>query len=504
MGKRKWCSKCVIALAILLVATGVRGESKEIDDYIHGLSYSRDEVLAYPGERVTGSPREGKVDDKKTFIVIERNKHTLTNAKTDVGVVASNEHQAYPGNLLLANQRLVDNTPDVLAIDRAPLTYTVNLPGLTADGSFKITPTFSEYQSNINKALNTWFDKYSKDHNVVANFQSDHSFAYSKESLRVKFGLEFKNSDVESNIDFNMMNKQEKLIMIHKFKQIFYTVSVEPTKKASDLFDPKVTLKEIQQKTDNKNPPVLVDSVSYGRVVYVKIETSSVDQEAKAILSNKITKFDISQENEVEYTKKLKNLAMTVYVIGGSSEQIKVITATKFKEVNDVIVNYGKFSKTNLGYPVSYSTQFIKDNSRATVNCYTEYIETTRTEYPKGLITITHKGWFVMQWEVTWKEISYDKNGTKLMTEKSWGKNWHDLTAPFSESIELPGNTVDIRVFAREATGLVWEPWRTVIDRSGIPLIGKREFTVWGTTLSPQHSIEPEIATFFKTSSHFF
>lgn len=494
-GRKRSPQSAVVALVVLLMASGIVESSTEIDDYIYGLKYDRDEILAYPGERVTGVPREGTVDDKKTFVVIEKKKRSLSSEKTDIGVVASNEHQAYPGNLLLANKRLIENTPDVLAIERAPLTYTVNLPGLTDDGSFKIIPTFSEYQASVNKVLNTWFEKYPKDHDVVANFQSEHSFAYSKESLRVKFGLEFKNTDIESNIDFSMMNKQEKLISIYKFKQIFYTVSVEPTKKPSDLFDPSVTLKDVQQKTDSKNPPVLVDSVSYGRTIYVKLETSSTDKEAKFILSNKLTKFDLSNENEMEYSKKLKNLAISVYVIGGSTDHIGLVNADKFQDVNAIIVKYGKFSRNNLGYPISYSTQFIKDNSRAKINCFTQYIETTRTEYHSGIVQITHKGWFVMEWEVTWKEIGYDKEGNRTTTEKSWDKNCKHLTAPFSEAIELPGNAVDIRVFAREATGLLWEPWRTVIDRSGIPLIGHREFAVWGTTLSPKYSIKPEIAS---------
>ncbi|XP_054272712.1 pneumolysin-like [Macrosteles quadrilineatus] len=485
----------LVAVAAFCVCS-VRGAAMpDIDSYIYGMNYNRDQILAYKGETTTSVPvkTEGKLDGNKNFIVITREKKTAENGFSDIGVVSSNEHRTYPGSLLLANQRLMDNNPDVLAVARAPLTYTVNLPGLTSDGHFTIDPTFANYQSAKENTLKTWFDKYGKNHNVVSNFQSDYSFAYSQEYLRVKFGLEFKNTQVEASIDFSAMQNQEKLIMIHKFKQIYYTVSAEAQKKPSDLFASSVTAAELKQKTSSSSPPVIVDSVSYGRTIYVKLETSSTDKEAKATLSTKATKFDLKAEAETEIRQKLKDLKMQVFVLGGSTEHIELINAQTFKDVNNVLVKYAKFSKDNLGFPISYSANFIKDNSRAVVQMSTDYTETTRTIFSKGVLKISHKGGFVMQWAITWKEVSYDKNGAKVSKEVSWEKNWKDLTAPFSSEIELPGNAEDINVFAREATGLAWEWWRTVVDKKGVALVGERTISVWGTTLSPQYSITPSV-----------
>ncbi|XP_054271648.1 tetanolysin-like [Macrosteles quadrilineatus] len=482
-----------VGVAAFCVCSAAGGANNDVDSYIYGMSYSRDQILASHGETKTSVPVQtvGKVDGNKNFIVITREKKSAQSGTSDIGVVSANEHRTYPGSLLLANQRLMDNNPDVLAAARAPLTYTVNLPGLTTDGHFSIDPTFANYQSSKEKTLKAWFDKYSKDHNVVANFQNDFTFAYSQEYLRVKFGMEFKNTQVEASIDFSAMQNQEKLIMIHKFKQIYYTVSVEPQKKPSDLFASSVTAAELKQKTNSSSPPVIVDSVAYGRTIYVKLETSSTDKEAKATLATKASNFDIKAEAETEIKSKLKDLKMQVFVLGGSTEHIELINAQTFKDVNNVLVKYAKFSKDNLGFPISYSANFIKDNSRAVVQMSTDYIETTRTVNSKGVLRIAHKGGFVMQWAITWKEVNYDKNGNKVSTEVSWDKNWKSLTAPFSQDIELPGNAQDINVFAREATGLAWEWWRTVIDKKGIPLVGERTITVWGTTLHPEHSISP-------------
>ncbi|XP_054271587.1 alveolysin-like [Macrosteles quadrilineatus] len=505
----EWVKLLVIkvSLALLFVSVAVaafcaysvaKGTNNDVDvnNYINGMNYSRDLILDYIGETNLKVPTriENKIDDKNNYIVTTREKKSEQSQVSNIGIVSVNEHRTYPGSLLLANQRLVDNNPDVLAAARAPLTYTVNLPGLTSDGHFSIEPTFANYQSFKEKTLDTWFDKYSKDHSVVANFQSEYRFAYSQEYLRVKFGLEFKNSPVEANVDFSAMQNQEKLIMIHKFKQIYYTVSVAPTEKPSDCFARSVTAAELKQRTNNTDPPVMVDSVSYGRTIYVKLETSSIDKEIKDTLAtNGQFLYDFNTESASKIMSKLKDLTMQVFVLGGSPEQIDLINARTFNDVNNVIVKYAKFSSDNLGYPISYSANFIKENSRAVVHMSTEYIETTNTVTTRGILKVVHKGAFVMQWAITWKEVNYDKNGNKVSKNVEWSKNWNSLSAYFSEEIELPGNACDINVFARECTGLIWEWWRTVIDRKGINLVKSRTFTVWGTTLYPDYNIDPMV-----------
>lgn len=468
-----------------------RSTNNEINDYIYGLNYDRDQVLAYKGEIIRSiRKKEGRLDETNTFIVITREIKTIDNRKADIGVLTTNEHKTYPGSLLLANYHLLDNSPDIIAIGRSPLKYTINLPGLTTDGSFEITPSFANYQSNLNRVLNLWFNRYPQGH-VNAVFQSDYSLAYSKEQLRVKFGTEFKFTDVESDVDFDSIHKQEKLIVIHRFKQIYYTVSVEPPNEPADLFASNVTLNELSRKTDSKNPPLLVDSVSYGRVIYVKIETSSTDEYAKDILQNKINRFDHNDTDE--YIKQLNNFNMQVYVMGGGTEHIDLITAKTVEEVNKIIVKHGKFDKDNLGFPLSYASQFLKDNSFAIVRSSTDYTESRRTEYQKGIVEVIHRGWYVAKWVVEWDERSYDNNGNEIRNRKGWENNYHSVTAPFVREIELGGNCDNIYVKALDKTGLVWEQWRTVIERSGIPLIEHRKFSIWGTTLFPARDIDPKI-----------
>jgi len=471
--KREGLALLLMIFCCFLILEAFRPErsvdhSSAINKYIDRLNYSSNKTLVYRGETVVSVPREARLDQ---CFVIQRRKQSVWNGKTEVGIVASSEHRTFPGSLLLANSRLVDNCPDMLVVDRALLTYTVNLPGLTDDGSFTITPSFSEYQAAVNKVLNTWFDRYSTDRSVAANFYSIESLAYSKQLLRVKFGLDFFNSLIESSIDFNAVAEGKKLIRLYKFTQVFYTVSVKPPTKPADLFGSGVTVCELEEKNNDNNPPVLVDSVSYGRIIYVKLETTSTEKQAEL----DINYLDI--EAGLRAANDLKDLVVQIYVVGGNTNHTELISVTDLSQVRDIIKKFSQFSKRNIGYPISYSSQFIADNQKAVVHLYTDYVETASIDVcRKGVIKLIQSPW-VCRWKVTWTEYSYDVNGIRVEQKKEWGQNLKVIKMPFeSEDIEIPSYVEDLRVVA-EAWRVV-DKWMTVMDHSNIPIIPRRTFYI--------------------------
>ena len=144
----------------------------------------------------------------------------------------------------------------------------------------------------------------------------------------------------------------------------------------------------------------------------------------------------------------------------------------------------------NPAYPISYTSTFLKDNSIAAVHNKTDYIETKSTEYSKGKLTLDHSGAFVAQFNVSWDEVSYDENGNEVLTHKVWDGNDRDRTAHFSTTIPIPANAKNIKVLARECTGLAWEWWRTVVNEQDVALAKDINVSIWGTTLYPRTSVE--------------
>ncbi|NFO86515.1 alveolysin [Clostridium botulinum] len=478
---------------IPLIRDTLKNEINDIDKNIYGLSYNPDKILSSKGESIDSFvPAEG-FDTPNKYIVVKREKKSISDSTADISIIDSINDRTYPGAIQLANRNLVENKPDIISCKRKPITISVDLPGMSDDGSKVVnSPTYSTINASINSLLDTWNTKYSSKYTIPTRMSYTDAMVYSKSQLSTMFGCNLKILDKALNIDFNSIFKGEKQTMVVAYKQIFYTVSVDAPEKPSDVFGDNVSFEELALKgVNNENPPAYVSNVAYGRTIYVKLETTSKSANVKAAFKALISNQDIS--GNTEYEDILDQSSFTATVLGGGAEEHNKVITKDFNEIRNIIQNNSVYSPKNPGYPISYTSTFLKDNRIATVNNKTDYIETTATEYTNGKIVLDHSGAYVAQFEVTWDEVSYDKDGNEIIEHKAWSGNDRDKTAHFNTEIYLKGNTRNICVKAWECTGLAWEWWRQVIDAQNIPLVKERTFSIWGTTLYPKKSVEPEI-----------
>ncbi|MCS6102838.1 alveolysin [Clostridium botulinum] len=478
---------------IPLIRDTLKNEINDIDKNIYGLSYNPDKILSSKGESVDSFVPAQGFDTPNKYIVVKREKKSISDSTADISIIDSINDRTYPGAIQLANRNLVENKPDIISCKRKPITISVDLPGMSEDGSKVVnSPTYSTVNSSINSLLDTWNTKYASKYTIPTRMSYTDAMVYSKSQLSTMFGCNFKILDKALNIDFNSIFKGEKQAMVVAYKQIFYTVSVDAPEKPSDLFGDNVSFHELALKgVDNENPPAYVSNVAYGRTIYVKLETTSKSANVKAAFKALVSNQDIS--GNTEYEDILEQSSFTATVLGGGAEAHNKVVTKDFNEIQNIIQNNSVYSPKNPGYPISYTSTFLKDNRIATVNNKTEYIETTSTEYTNGKIVLDHSGAYVAQFEVTWDEVSYDKDGNEIIEHKIWSGSDKDKTAHFNTEIYLKGNARNISVKAWECTGLAWEWWRQVIDAQNIPLVKERTFSIWGTTLYPKKSVEPEI-----------
>ncbi|NFO03446.1 alveolysin [Clostridium botulinum] len=478
---------------IPLIRDTLKNEINDIDKNIYGLSYNPDKILSSKGESVDSFVPAQGFDTPNKYIVVKREKKSISDSTADISIIDSINDRTYPGAIQLANRNLVENKPDIISCKRKPITISVDLPGMSEDGSKVVnSPTYSTVNSSINSLLDTWNTKYASKYTIPTRMSYTDAMVYSKSQLSTMFGCNFKILDKALNIDFNSIFKGEKQAMVVAYKQIFYTVSVDAPEKPSDLFGDNVSFDELALKgVDNENPPAYVSNVAYGRTIYVKLETTSKSANVKAAFKALVSNQDIS--GNTEYEDILEQSSFTATVLGGGAEAHNKVVTKDFNEIQNIIQNNSVYSPKNPGYPISYTSTFLKDNRIASVNNKTEYIETTSTEYTNGKIVLDHSGAYVAQFEVTWDEVSYDKDGNEIIEHKIWSGSDKDKTAHFNTEIYLKGNTRNISVKAWECTGLAWEWWRQVIDAQNIPLVKERTFSIWGTTLYPKKSVEPEI-----------
>lgn len=477
--------------------TNTKSESKaktdftaELNKYLFGLNYDKTNILTRRGEAIENYTNTSTKQQGSEFVVVEKVKKNLSSGHADVAINGNGD--IFLGALFKANQDLLENKPQQISLDRNKGRISVDLPGMVGGDSYvDATPTVSGMQEGVNTLLNRWHEKYAGKNPAPARMQYESTSAYSMNQLKAKFGSDFEKVGVNLKIDFEAVNKGEKQIEVVDFKQVYYTANFDAPKNPSDVFASGVTVDQLKARgIDENTPPVYVSSVSYGRQMYVKFETTSKSTELKAAINAVIKGVPIKAESE--WARVLKDTTVTVSIVGGNADgAARVVTGT-VEDLKKLIQEGATFSTQNPAVPISYKTAFLKDNQVATIQSNTDYIETKVTSYKNGYLNLHHKGAYIARYYVYWDEVTYDKDGIESIRSRQWEDNGKSRTAGFQTELQFRGNVRNIRVKIQEKTGLVWEPWRTVYNRTDLPLVQKRTIINSGTTLRPKYDEKVE------------
>ena len=462
----------------------------ELNKYLFGLNYDKTNILTRRGEAIENYTNTSTKQQGNEFVVVEKVKKNLSSGHADVAINGNGD--IFLGALFKANQDLLENKPQQISLDRSKGRISVDLPGIVGGDSYvDATPTVSGMQEGVNTLLNRWHEKYAGKNPAPARMQYESTSAYSMNQLKAKFGSDFEKVGVNLKIDFEAVNKGEKQIEVVDFKQVYYTANFDAPKNPSDVFASGVTVDQLKARgIDENTPPVYVSSVSYGRQMYVKFETTSKSTELKAAINAVIKGVPIKAESE--WARVLKNTTVTVSIVGGNADgAARVVTGT-VEDLKKLIQEGATFSTQNPAVPISYKTAFLKDNQVATIQSNTDYIETKVTSYKNGYLNLHHKGAYIARYYVYWDEVTYDKDGVESIRSRQWEHNGQNRTAGFQTEIQFRGNVRNIRVKIQEKTGLVWEPWRTVYNRTDLPLVQKRTIINSGTTIRPKYDEKVE------------
>ncbi len=103
-----------------------------------------------------------------------------------------------------------------------------------------------------------------------------------------------------------------------------------------------------------------------------------------------------------------------------------------------------------------------------------EYPELANIAAPANQLILTHQGGYLAR-----VNVSYQQAGQQVvpLSQDNVALGWHS-------EITIPSNATNIRLIAQAATGLVWEPWKTIVDKS-YPSPPNECIKFIGTTLAP-------------------
>lgn len=171
--------------------------------------------------------------------------------------------------------------------------------------------------------------------------------------------------DVAGKFSFNDTNNHSRYVV--KITDELYTMKIDPVSFASDFFADSVTLQQVQSLFQFGAPPVYVDTITYGREVYVTVESVFSEQELKAALdvavSNDINNLDLALDFGLTSREVLDQTTITGIAVGGiagDAVDIGALTgATRATALASLSIREAVLSKDSLGQPISFTTRYL-------------------------------------------------------------------------------------------------------------------------------------------------
>lgn len=467
-----------IALALSLSCSKDEGIEEQmkiseeaINEVIGNLSYDPDALL---GVVETGNQNSVRTagnsnEDSDTKNNVTRSCTTTPyNLKTnfeEIAILKPNNGIIWPGALVKIDETLRQGLPTPVTMDRAEMTLRVDLPGIGENGNVLVEkPDFNTVDAGIDNALEWWnANAYQEGYVNEASSYSDATTSYNSKQVSMDLGvnIEWASSDISSQLSYESTSTKRVANMV--FKQVFYTVSMITPPTPSAVFGENVTAAKIESTFNSSTPPGYVQSVSYGRIIMFRLETSyeATDTELEAAFNYAAGKSSsVSADSELKSKEILASSNITTIVIGGNAEVgAEAVSATSFGDLLSIIRGENAvYSRDNPGAPISYTVRYLKDNTIAKMGYTTEYEAENCTSAGRKHRTID----FIndsnrdFRFGITYKNNLPGSSGgiskSQLNTDADRGWIYSTVSGEIKE-IQPPNGAYDIRVYVELKSG---------------------------------------------------
>ena len=299
---------------------------------------------------------------------VKLNKYNVLDTTTNV---------IYPGAIIKGDSLFRGNNYTVIETERAPIDIISNQTGGT------VKSISNPNYSNVILALNQYAETYAGDVSKEWTYELQ-SISHTDE-LNINLGIGV--GDFQLGVGLDSSEQQSTIAVV--YTQIYYTVSTEPKKSASDYFKEGADLKIL-----GVYEPAYVSSVDYGRKIILLVSGELSEKELSAKLDALIDGVQIGIA--IGKIQKDEKLNCQIITYGGADMAGILQTSDKNKGIvgevkewlwggddndgvadrlNDFLIN--KDSLIN-PVPVSYRLKYLSDNEQVPAM----YIKTEEIAFP--------------------------------------------------------------------------------------------------------------------------
>lgn len=282
----------------------------------------------------------------KTVSVLDGNgQFPLFNSSADV---------VYPGNLL-QGKTLSDATPKPIVVGRAGGTISYDLNNANLNSTFTVEEV---RKSTIQDGMNNIIAGAG---NVVpANFQVEIAQVESESQMALEMGIKVETLTTKTAGSLSFSSDKEYNRSLVKVQQAYYTMSFDLPTSLDQIFAPDVTPQQLQTYVQADNPATFISSVTYGRIFYMLIESTSSRQEMEAKLKATYDAAAINAEGtlDVETFESLKEVNIKAIAYGGDAEgAFQLLGETS---IAAIAAKIGASTDIKAGLPLSYVVRSVE------------------------------------------------------------------------------------------------------------------------------------------------
>lgn len=266
----------------------------------------------------------------------------------------SNADVIYPGNLL-QGKSLVNATPAPIVVKRAGGTISYNLNNGNLNSSFTVEEV---RKSSIQDAMNSIIANSGEV--VPANFQLDIVQIESESQMALEMGIDVETftTKVSSDMSFSQDLSYNRTLV--KLQQSYYTMSFDLPTSPEEIFDASVTPQDLATFVQADNPATFISSVTYGRIFYMLIESTSSRTEMEANIDFAYDGLVASVEGELEtnFLDSLDNLRIKVIAYGGDAAGTFQLAGES--SISEIANKIAESTDVRAGLPLSYVVRSVK------------------------------------------------------------------------------------------------------------------------------------------------
>ncbi|WP_053404843.1 thiol-activated cytolysin family protein [Persicobacter sp. CCB-QB2] len=383
--------KYFIPLLIVIVACWSCSDSSSdgsADPTPTNLENEFDAVLNNGGVPPPATRSEETIDEKEENEIIEgevwkcrtRTVNALTPGGGNSGFPLFNPNASviYPGSLLQGNS-LKQATPNVIAVERAGGTISYDLNNGNLASSFTVEEVA---KSSIQNAMNNIIANAPQ--NLPANFVFNYEQVQSESALAFELGIDFENAFAEVSGDFGFSSGSSLNRILVKLNQSFYTMSFDIPTSNAGIFAESVSPEDLSRYVQEGNPATYISDVTYGRIYYMLIESTSSYQEMETEIQGSFS--GVTNQTDVDISAnsldKLENLKIKVMAFGGDA-QTSLLTVG-VTDLNQLVQLLAESTTIQTGLPISYVVRSVLTNQIVSTQLATEYDITECEPAPLG------------------------------------------------------------------------------------------------------------------------